>query len=81
MIDLAEKTLRQNAALAGTYGERNKPQKHGSWNRKQRGVLNWRKIVHFQILSGLFQERLDASLQFFSMKSRVVFRIRIPWSW
>ena len=67
--------------MAGTYGERNEIRKHRSRNRKRQGILERRKIIHLQILFRLFQERLDASLQFLGTKSRIVFRIGISWSW
>ena len=79
MIDLSEEILRQNTALAGTYGERNETGKHRSQNQNQRGILEWREIVHLQVFFRLFQERLDASLQLRGTKSRVIFGIRIPW--
>ena len=78
MIDLPEETFWRNTSLAGTYGERNNPREHRSWNWKQRGVLSQRNIVHLQILLGLYQESLNTSFQFLSMKSHVVLRIRIP---
>ena len=81
MIHLPEKTLRWNAALAGTYGKRNETRKHRSWNQKRRGVLKQREIIHLQVFLRLFQERLNTSLQFLGTKGRIVFRIRIPWSW
>ena len=81
MIDLLDKMFPWNAALAGTYGERNNLWEERSRNRKRRGILGWRKIIHHQILLGLFQERLDASLKFLHAKSRVVLRIGIPRSW
>ena len=81
MIDLPEETFWQNAALAGTYGERNDPWKHRSRNWNQRGILDWRKIIHFEVLFGLFQESLYSSFQFLCMKSRIVLRIGIPQSW
>ena len=56
MIDLPEETFWQNAALAGTYGERNNPWEYRSWNQKQRGILGQRKIIHHHILLGFFQE-------------------------
>ena len=56
MIDLLDKMFQWNAALASTYGKRNKPRKDRSRNRKQRGILGWRKIIHHHILLGFFQE-------------------------
>ena len=61
MIYLPDKTLRWNAALAGTYSEGNKTQKHRSRNQNRRGILQRRKIVHHKIFLCLFQERLDTS--------------------
>ena len=58
MIDLLDKMFWWNAALAGTYGERNDPREYRSRKRKRRRVLNWRKIVHQEILLSLFQEIL-----------------------
>ena len=81
MIHLPDKIFRRNTALAGTHGERNNPQEKRSWNRNRRGILGQRKIVHQKVLLGLFQERLNASLQFLCMKSRVVLWIGIHWSW
>ena len=81
MIDLPKETFRRDAALAGTYNERNKPQEHQSQNWKRRSVLGRRKIIHHKILLGLFQERLNASFQLLYAKSRIVLGIGIPWSW
>ena len=81
MIDLPNKTFWWNAALAGTYGKRDDPWKDRSWNRKWGGILGQRKIVHHEILLGLFQESLNTSFQLLCMKSRVVLRIGIPQSW
>ena len=81
MIELPEEILRQNTALAGTHGEGNKTRKHRSWNWKWQGILERREIIHLQVFFHLFQERLDTSFQLFGTKSRIVFRIGIPWSW
>ena len=81
MIDLPEETFWQNTTLAGTYSERNKAQEYRSQDQKRRGVLNRRKIVHFQIFFGLFQECLDVSFQLLGTKSRIVLRIGTLRSW
>ena len=81
MTDLPEETFQRNAALDGTYGERNKTWKHRSRNRKRQGILERRKIIHLQILFRLFQECLNASLQFLGTKSHIVFRIGVPRGW
>ena len=81
MIDLLDKMFWWNAVLASTHGERDKPWKHRSRNRKRRGILGWRKIVHHKVLLGLFQESLNVSLQFLRPKGHIVFRIGIPRSW
>ena len=81
MIDLPNKTFQWNTAWAGTYGERNKVWKYRSRDRKWGRILDQRKIVHLEILLGLFQECLNASFQFLRTKGCVVFRIGIPWNW
>ena len=78
MIHLLDKMFWRNAALAGTYGERNDPREHRSRNRNRRGILDRRKIVHHKILLGLFQEHLDTSLKFLHVKSCIVLRIGVP---
>ena len=55
MIHLPDKMFQRNAALADTHGERNNVQKDRSRNRKRRGILGRRKIVHQKVFFGLFQ--------------------------
>ena len=81
MIDLPEEILRWNTALAGTYGERNKTREDRSQNRKQRGILERREIVHLQVFFRFFQERLDTSFQLLGTKGHIVLGIGIPRSW
>ena len=81
MIDLPDKMFWWNAALTRTYGKGNKTWKHRSQKRKRRSILRWREIVHLQVFLRLFQEHLDASLQFLCTKGCIVLRIGIPWSW